>query len=108
MVQLGAIAWKPILERGLGLHPPGATRAPAWDLPLVLKALCSPPFDPLAQAGLKWVILKTVFLLAISSAKCVYPAVHPVSQWLVSEVNSNCPGTTPEDITSFGSFQVQG
>ncbi|XP_074544636.1 uncharacterized protein LOC141804209 [Halichoeres trimaculatus] len=46
-------------------------RAPPWDLTLVLGALRRPPFEPLAQAGLKWLSLKTAFLLAISSAKRV-------------------------------------
>ena len=53
------------------LHPPTIPRAPAWDLPLVLSALCRPPFEPLPQAALRWVSLKTVFLLAIASAKRV-------------------------------------
>lgn len=54
--------WEPepgvpgILERGLEVAGP-----------LVLEALCSPTSEPLAQ-GLKWVILKTAFLLAISFA----------------------------------------
>ena len=53
------------------LHPQSTTRAPAWDLPLVLDALRRPPFEPLAQAELKWVSCKTAFLLAICSAKRV-------------------------------------
>ncbi len=53
------------------LHPPRAPRTPSWDLPLVLEALCMPPFEPLAQAELRWVSCKTAFLLAITSAKCV-------------------------------------
>ncbi|XP_030286081.1 GTPase IMAP family member 4-like [Sparus aurata] len=36
----------------LRLQPPKAQRIPAWDLPLVLDALCLPPFEPLAQAEL--------------------------------------------------------
>lgn len=53
------------------LHPRSVPRAPVWDLPLVLDALCSPPFEPLAQADLKWLSCKTAFLLAIVSAKRV-------------------------------------
>lgn len=53
------------------LRPPSVPRAPVWDLPLVLDALCSPPFEPLAQADLKWLSCKTAFLLAIVSAKRV-------------------------------------
>ena len=37
----------------------------------MLDALCLPPFEPLAQAELKWVSIKTAFLLAIASAKRV-------------------------------------
>ena len=48
-----------------------APRAPDWDLPLVLTALCHPPFEPLAQAELKWLSCKTAFLMAIVSAKRV-------------------------------------
>ena len=59
------------LKGALRLRPPRAQRAPAWDLHLVLDALCLPPFEPLAQAELKWVSTKTAFLLAIASAKRV-------------------------------------
>lgn len=53
------------------LHPPNRPVAPAWDLSLVLEALRSLPFEPLASADLKWLSLKTVFLLAMVSAKRV-------------------------------------
>ncbi len=53
------------------LRPPRAMRVPTWDLPLVLDALCRPPFEPVAQAELKWVTWKAAFLLAVSSAKRV-------------------------------------
>lgn len=53
------------------LCPPMVPRAPVWDLPLVLEALCRPPFEPLAQADLRWLSCKTAFLLAIVSAKRV-------------------------------------
>lgn len=53
------------------LRPPSVLRAPVWDLPLVLDSLCRPPFEPLAQADLKWLSCKTAFLLAIVSAKRV-------------------------------------
>ena len=53
------------------LRPPSVPRAPVWDLPLVLEALCCPPFEPLVQADLKWLSYKTAFLLAIVSAKRV-------------------------------------
>ncbi|XP_041802371.1 uncharacterized protein LOC121613147, partial [Chelmon rostratus] len=71
------------LKGALRLRPPRLPRAPAWDLPLVLDALCSPPFEPLAQAGLRWLSVKTAFLLAITSAKRV-SELHALS------VSSSC------------------
>ncbi|KAK0139820.1 hypothetical protein N1851_023263 [Merluccius polli] len=59
------------LRGALRLRPPTAMRAPAWDLPLVLEALSSPPFEPLGQVKLKWLSMKAAFLLAITSAKQV-------------------------------------
>ncbi|XP_047223474.1 uncharacterized protein LOC124869581 [Girardinichthys multiradiatus] len=53
------------------LCPPRRPVAPTWDLSLVLAALQSPPFDPITGADLKWLSLKTAFLLAIASAKRV-------------------------------------
>ena len=55
----------------LRLHPPHAVRVPSWDLPLVLEALCAPPFEPMEQTDLRWLSVKTAFLLAVTSAKRV-------------------------------------
>ena len=44
---------------------------PPWDLGLVLDALCEPPFEPLDGLGLDVLTIKTVFLLAITTAKRV-------------------------------------
>ena len=52
-------------------RPQRAPRSPSWDLNVVLSALCGPPFEPMAQAELKWLSYKTAFLLAITSAKRV-------------------------------------
>lgn len=62
-----------------------ATRAPAWDLSLALDALLRLRSNPWAHVGLKQETFKTVFLLAISSAKQVSEAVHPADHWLVLE-----------------------
>ena len=45
------------------------TRVPAWDLPTVLKALKSSPFEPMETIDLKFITLKTAFLLAVVSAR---------------------------------------
>lgn len=71
------------------LHPPTVPRAPTWDLPLVLSALCQPPYEPLAQADLRWVSLKTAFLLAITSAKRV-SELHALS------VSASCLRWNPD------------
>lgn len=42
---------------------------PSWDLDIVLEALRQPPYEPLTAAELKWLTLKTSFLLAIASAR---------------------------------------
>ena len=39
-----------------------------WDLGIFLEALSKPPYEPLREASLKHLTLKTVFLLAMASA----------------------------------------
>ena len=41
---------------------------PQWDLGIVLEALGKPPYEPLREASLKHLTLKTVFHLAMASA----------------------------------------
>ena len=53
------------------LHPPTRPVVPVWDLSIVLAALRSPPYEPLAGASLECVSKKTAFLLAMASAKRV-------------------------------------
>ncbi|KAK7905159.1 hypothetical protein WMY93_017766 [Mugilogobius chulae] len=53
------------------LHPPRRRVASTWDLAVVLNALQSPPFEPLSAVDLKWISMKTAFLLAMVSAKRV-------------------------------------
>lgn len=42
---------------------------PAWDLALVLQMLTTSPFEPLHIASLKFITLKTVFLVALASGR---------------------------------------
>ena len=46
--------------------PPVRKLLHSWSLPVVLEALAKPPFEPLAEASLKDVTVKTVFLMAIA------------------------------------------
>ncbi len=43
----------------------------SWDLAVMLKALCRPPFEPIEEISDRNLTLKTIFLLAISSLKRV-------------------------------------
>ncbi len=72
------------------LRPPQSIRVPSWDLSLVLKSLTLPPFEPLEQSDLKWLSLKTAFLLAITSAKRV-SELHALS------VNTTCMRWNADD-----------
>ena len=53
------------------MNPPRPPSVPSWDLSLVLAALEAFPFEPLESADLKYLSLKTVFLIALSSVKRV-------------------------------------
>ncbi len=53
------------------LRPPVCPRMPTWDLAVVLEALSKAPFEPLEEVSLRFLTVKTVFLLAISSLKRV-------------------------------------
>ena len=46
-------------------------RPPAWDLSRVLTYLVSPAFEPLSQASFRALMLETLFLLALATAKRV-------------------------------------
>ena len=49
----------------------GNRSVPQWDLSLVLLNLLKTPYEPLKEATVKNVTLKTIFLLALASAKRV-------------------------------------
>ena len=53
------------------LQPIVNPRVLAWDLSQVLDVLSSPTFEPLAQAELKWLSIRTAFLMAVKLAKQV-------------------------------------
>ena len=46
-------------------------RPPAWDLSKVLQYLVTSAFEPLSQASFRALTLKTLFLLALATAKRV-------------------------------------
>lgn len=48
-------------------RPPRTKLLPEWDLDLVLETLEAKPFEPMKDASLKFVTLKTVFMIAITT-----------------------------------------
>lgn len=67
------MARHPLIQRFLkgeeSLSPPQIHRFPTWKLNVVLHALTKSPFEPLHNTGLKWVRLKTIFFVVITSAR---------------------------------------
>ncbi|KAI2653717.1 hypothetical protein H4Q32_014045 [Labeo rohita] len=59
------------LHGALRLRPPVRPRVPTWDLSVVLEALCRPPFEPVEEISDRFLSIKTVLLLALSSLKRV-------------------------------------
>ncbi|XP_072008681.1 uncharacterized protein [Engystomops pustulosus] len=51
------------------IRPQILKRVPSWDLSLVLDALSRPPFEPLKDASIKNLTLKTSLLVAVTSAR---------------------------------------
>ena len=69
-------------------RPKGRRGIPSWNLSLVLHQLTKVPFEPLKEASLKHLTLKTVFLLALGSGKCrseihawLYKNIRHQSDW---------------------------
>ncbi|MGH0171934.1 UNVERIFIED_CONTAM: hypothetical protein FKN15_074097 [Acipenser sinensis] len=65
------------------LRPPRRTVLPKWSLNIVLEALTKSSFEPLHAIELKYLSLKTAFLLAITSAK-------QISELQALSVHSSC------------------
>ena len=50
-------------------RPPARSLLPSWSLPRVLQALAAPPFEPMNDASLMDVSIKTCFLIAVASGQ---------------------------------------
>jgi len=67
--------------------PTTVKASPKWDLSVVLKMLTGGPFEPLEDSSLKWLTLKTVFLLALASGRrrgelhALLPTVRRKEDW---------------------------
>lgn len=56
------------LKGAEALSPPQIHRFPTWKFNVVLHALTKSPFEPIHDVHLKWVNLKTIILVVITSA----------------------------------------
>jgi hypothetical protein len=58
------------LIKGMGnLRPRNPSVIPSWSLSLVLQVLADKPFEPLSSISMKMLTLKTVVLIAATSAR---------------------------------------
>ncbi|XP_044162144.1 uncharacterized protein LOC122946519 isoform X1 [Bufo gargarizans] len=57
------------LKAASRLRPTLRQSVPPWSLNVVLEGLCDPPFEPIGQISEKFLSLKAVFLLAITTAR---------------------------------------
>ena len=60
---------KAFLKGLVNIHPPVRTPIPQWSLTLVLQALMKPPFESMASCDVTFLSLKTLFLVAVMSAR---------------------------------------
>ena len=83
----------PVLSRLLkgvfNTNPPKLKLCPGWDVEVVLNFLKKEPFVPLETCSLKFLTLKTCFLLAITSARRADDlsklSIHPLSCQLLTD-----------------------
>ena len=59
------------LLRSYEIAKPRSSLVPPWDLDLLLKYLCSETFEPLHLQNLRTLTIKTLFLVALATAKRV-------------------------------------
>ena len=60
---------KMFLKGAFEKNPPVKDKLPSWDLPTVLDAMMHPPFEPIHSISLDMLTFKTVFLVAVCSAR---------------------------------------
>lgn len=67
------ISQHPLIKQAIrgifNINPPKRKLPPKWDLGKVLEALRHEPYEPLSESSLKYISLKTCFLLAVCTAK---------------------------------------
>ncbi len=92
------------LRGTMRLRPAARTRVPTWDLAIVLQGLSLAPFEPLEEVPAKFLTLKALFLLAISSLKrigdlqalSVAPSCLEFAPGMVKEFLHPKPGYIPK------------
>ncbi len=93
------------LRGTLRLRPAARTRVPTWDLAIVLQGLSMASFEPLEEVPAKFLTLKALFLLSISSLKriedlqalSVAPSCLEFAPGMVKAFLHSRPGYVPKD-----------
>lgn len=88
------------------LHPGKVLRAPLWELPTGVEITDSGSLEPVEPAELKSLSHKTLFLLAISSAKSVW-AVFDTDGWWHRGVAVAVNSQTVNPVIEISSFQPE-
>jgi hypothetical protein len=85
------------IQGAFNKNPPQRVLVPNWDLSVVLQVLQEPPFEPLEGLDLKLLTFKTVFLVAITSARRVseIQALGRFSPFARFEKENVCLNTIP-------------
>ena len=78
-------------------------RPPAWDLSTVLTYFVSPAFEPLSQASFRALKLKTLFLLALATAKRV-GELQALSSIVTFVAGDACLSYIPQFVTKLESL----
>lgn len=101
----------PFLKCTLQLRPPRGVWVPSWDLPLVLEAICSSPFEPVEAADLRWPLAKATFPLAfhlqnvlVSSMPCL--SLRAACSGILMGLVLLCGLTPPFSLRSIQPFMI--
>ena len=69
---------------------PQDLRPPAWDVALVLQSLTNQPYEPIREAEEHFLAQKTLFLIALASAKRVGNSTPCPTAYLMPRIGRRC------------------
>ena len=69
---------------------PQDLRPPAWDVALVLQSLTNQPYEPIRKAEERFLAQKTLFLIALASAKRLGELTPCPTEYLMPRIGRRC------------------